>query len=159
MRCPFELRVTGTDRATVKLADQTLTLTAGTYTPWVTVSFKVGLGMKVSGICQLLLLRTEPEIELYVTPIQIDPDRPVLPISHPPVYATYLSKSQGQYATLGLAEDTWGLNAKILGDDDFLHQVIEADEEREVMFFDALEKVREGLCVCVFDGTDRIHRM
>jgi predicted AlkP superfamily phosphohydrolase/phosphomutase len=123
------------------------------------VSFKAGLGIKVSGICQLLLLRTEPEVELYVTPIQIDPDRPVLPISHPPVYATYLSKSQGKYATLGLAEDTWGLNAKILGDDDFLHQVIEADEEREVMFFDALEKVREGLCVCVFDGTDRIQHM
>ena len=62
-------------------------------------------------------------------------------------------------ATLGLAEDTWGLNAKILDDDGFLHQCIEADSERERMFFDALSKVRRGLCVCVFDGTDRIQHM
>ncbi|MHC5035504.1 MAG: alkaline phosphatase family protein, partial [Planctomycetota bacterium] len=27
------------------------------------------------------------------------------------------------------------------------------------MFFDALDKVRRGLCVCVFDGTDRIQHM
>jgi predicted AlkP superfamily phosphohydrolase/phosphomutase len=30
------------------------------------------------------------------------------------------------------------------------------DAEREKMFFDSLDKVRQGLCVCVFDGTDRI---
>ena len=28
--------------------------------------------------------------------------------------------------------------------------------ERELMFFDALEKTNRGLCVCVFDGTDRV---
>ena len=71
-----------------------------------------------------------------------DPDKPVLPIAHPPVYATYLSKAHGPYATLGLAEDTWALNAHILGDDEFLHQCNTADDERETMFFDALRKVK-----------------
>ncbi|MEE9296779.1 MAG: alkaline phosphatase family protein, partial [Phycisphaerae bacterium] len=36
---------------------------------------------------------------------------------------------------------------------------LEADREREAMFFDALDKVRRGLCVCVFDGPDRIQHM
>jgi predicted AlkP superfamily phosphohydrolase/phosphomutase len=75
------------------------------------------------------------------------------------VYAAYLHKSFGPYATLGLAEDTWALNAHILDDEGFLHQCLEADAERERMFFDALDKVRRGLCVCVFDGTDRIQHM
>jgi predicted AlkP superfamily phosphohydrolase/phosphomutase len=57
---------------------------------------------------------------------------------------------------LGLAEDTWALNEKILSDDSFLQQCIQFDEEREKMFFDSLDKVKHGLCVCVFDGTDRI---
>jgi len=159
MRCPFEVRITGPGEAVLTVCGETFTLKKGVYTPWVTVAFKGGLGLKVKGICEFLLLDTEPEFELYVMPVQIDPDKPVLPISHPSVFATYLSKTQGKYATLGLAEDTWALNARILSDDAFLHQCIEADTEREVMFFDGLEKVRRGLCVCVFDGTDRIQHM
>jgi predicted AlkP superfamily phosphohydrolase/phosphomutase len=159
MRCPFEVTITGDGEATLKVCGETHLLRKGCYTPWVPVDFKAGLGIKVRGICEFLLLHTEPEFELYVTPIQIDPAKPAMPISHPSVYATYLSKRQGPYATLGLAEDSWGLNAKILDDETFLHQCLEADAEREKMFFDALDKVRRGLCVCVFDGTDRIQHM
>ena len=53
-------------------------------------------------------------------------------------------------------EDTWALNEKILDDQSFLKQCIEIEDEREKMFFDSLDKVKHGLCVCVFDGTDRI---
>ncbi len=159
MRCPFTIEITGKDRATLSVAGEKYSLEADVYTPWVTVTFSAGLGIKVKGICEFLLVATEPEFALYVTPVQIDPESPAMPISHPSVYSTYLSKRQDKFATLGLAEDTWGMNAKILDDDAFLHQCIEADEEREKMFFDALEKVRRGLCVCVFDGTDRIQHM
>ena len=159
MQCPFEVEITGPDRATLRVAGEEYPLVAGRYTPWIKVEFKAAPGVKVRGICEVLLLETEPDFKLYVTPIQIDPDKPAMPISHPAVFCTYLSKKQGSYATLGLAEDTWGLNAAILGDDDFLHQCIEADEEREKMFFDALSKVRRGLVTCVFDGTDRIQHM
>jgi predicted AlkP superfamily phosphohydrolase/phosphomutase len=102
------------------------------------------------------LLNTTPEFELYVTPINIDPEKPAMPISFPAVYSTYLAKRQGPFGTLGLAEDTWALNEKVLMDDDFIHQCVRMDEEREKMFFDSLDKVKHGLCVCVFDGTDRI---
>jgi len=159
MRCPFEVTITAPGEATLKVNGQTHTLEKGRHTSWVPVVFKAAPGIKVRGICQFLLLNTEPAFELYVTPIQIDPDKPALPISHPSVYCTYLSKMQGPYATLGLAEDTWALNGRILDDETFLHQCLEADAEREKMFFDALDKVRRGLCVCVFDGTDRIQHM
>ncbi len=159
MRCPFEVTIVGKDEVVVRVSGETHRLGLRQYTPWVKVTFKAGLGIKVRGICEFLLLRIEPEFELYVTPIQIDPDKPALPISHPSVYCTYLSKAQGLYATLGLAEDTWSLNAGILDDETYLHQCLETDAERETMFFDALDKVRRGLCVCVFDGTDRIQHM
>lgn len=159
MTCPFSVRITGPGKALLTINGDTHELKAGEYTSWVNVTFKAGAGVKVRGICEFLLQSTEPEFALYVTPVQIDPNKPAMPISHPAVFATYLAKNQGQFATLGLAEDTWGLNARILGDDDFLHQCLEADNERERMFFDALEKVRRGLCVVVFDGTDRIQHM
>jgi predicted AlkP superfamily phosphohydrolase/phosphomutase len=60
---------------------------------------------------------------------------------------------------LGLAEDTWALNEKVLDDEAFLHQCYANHEDRERMLFDALDKTRQGLCVCVFDTTDRVQHM
>ena len=106
-----------------------------------------------------MLLGTAPEFELYTTPVNIDPEKPAMPVGYPSVYSVYLAKKQGSYATLGLAEDTWGLSEHVLGDDHFLQQCLDTDREREAMFFDGLEKVQRGLCVCVFDGTDRMQHM
>lgn len=157
---PFEVTVHDDRKsATLKLNGETHTLTVGQYTPWIRFHFKAAPGTKVHGICQFLLQCVEPYFELYVTPLQIDPEKPVMPIAHPTVYSTYLAKAQGSFATLGLAEDTWALNEKILEDPGFLHQCVEADSERETMFFDALAKVRRGMVCCVFDGTDRIQHM
>jgi predicted AlkP superfamily phosphohydrolase/phosphomutase len=128
------------------------------YTDWIQVGFRFGLGT-VHGVCKFLLLSTEPEFELYVTPINIDPENPALPLGYPSVYPIYLAKRQGSYATLGLAEDTWGLNEQVLSDDHFIQQCVDFDSERERMFFDCLKRVQRGVCVCVFDGTDRMQHM
>jgi predicted AlkP superfamily phosphohydrolase/phosphomutase len=91
--------------------------------------------------------------------VQIDPENPALPISHPPFYAIYLAKLLGTYATLGLAEDTWALNEGAIGEDAFLRQAELIQKEREAMFFSALERTRRGVVACVFDTTDRVQHM
>jgi len=156
LKCPFVITVNGGESATLKVNGRTYRLKKGVYSDWVKVVFKASLGVRISGICKFLLISTRPEFKLYVTPINIDPEKPAMPISYPPVYSTYISKRQGSYATLGLAEDSWALNEKIIVDDDFLHQCLDADREREKMFFDSLDHIKQGLCVCVFDGIDRI---
>src|SRR5208283_4581393 len=120
------------------------------------VSFRAAPGVKVHGVCKFLLLESGVDLQCYVTPIHIDPEKPAMPISYPAVYSTYLSKRQGPFGTLGLAEDTWALNEGVLGDATFIQQCLDLDRERESMFFDCLDKVKRGLCVCVFDGTDRL---
>jgi predicted AlkP superfamily phosphohydrolase/phosphomutase len=160
MQTPFTVKLNGkAGSAELSVCGEKHTLTRGEYTPWVKLHFKAAPGVKVRAICQFLLLETEPEFALYVTPLQLDPERPAMPISHPAVFSTYLAKSQGAFATMGLAEDTWAHNERILQDPHFLHQCVEADEEREVMFFDVLEKTRRGFVACVFDGTDRVQHM
>ncbi len=159
LKLPFRLRAVDGARAELKLDGRTVTLEKGKYTEWLKVGFPAGLGMKVPGICRLYLKECEPEVELYVTPVNIDPARPALPISHPLSYSIYLSKLQGPFATLGLAEDTWALNEKVLDNEAFLDQCYTHHEEREKMFIDALDKTRRGLCVCVFDTTDRVQHM
>ncbi len=143
----------------VEIDNQRYTLREGEYSGWIEVNFRAGLGARAHGICRFLLKRVTPEVELYVTPVNIDPRSPALPISHPFTYSVYLGKLLGPYATLGLAEDTWGLNEGVLDDGSFLEQCYLIHDEREKMFFDALEKTARGVCICVFDITDRVQHM
>ncbi|MCI0527323.1 MAG: alkaline phosphatase family protein, partial [Nitrospira sp.] len=147
------------EEAELEISNQTLRLKKGQYSNWIRLTFKLGLGMKVHGICRFYLKSVSPEFGLYLSPINIDPENPALPISHPFIYAIYLAKVIGSYTTLGLAEDTWALNEGALDEKAFLEQAYLIHEEREKMFFHELEKIRKGLCVCVFDATDRVQHM
>ena len=158
MTVPFEVHING-DRGTLRIEDKEYALDPGVYTPWITVSFKAGLGVTVSGVCRFLLVRTAPEFELYVMPINIDPENAAMPISYPVAYGSYLAKRYGTFATLGLAEDTWALNEDLIEDQAFVDQCLFIDAEREKQFFDALDNTGNGLVVCVFDGTDRLQHM
>lgn len=159
-KIPFEviLPKTNSDCAQLLVCGQKFLLKTREYSPWVRLSFPMGR-KKVYGLCRFLILETNPDFEMYVTPINIDPENPVLPISHPFVYAMYLAKVMNSYATLGLAEDTWALNERILDEQGFLDQTYLNHREREQMFFHELDKVRRGVCACVFDTTDRIQHM
>ncbi len=134
-------------------------LAVGRYSEWVTLTFRAGLGVKVSGIVRFHLVSVEPEIRLYMTPIHIDPEKPAMPISHPQVYSVYLAKKLGPFATLGLAEDTWALNERVIDEQAFLDQALAFCDEREKMLFDALDRVKKGLVTTVFDTTDRVQHM
>jgi predicted AlkP superfamily phosphohydrolase/phosphomutase len=135
-------------------AKEKVELPLGDYSPWVKVEFE-GL----QGIARFYLQKVEPEFELYVTPIHIDPEKPVFPISQPEVYSVYLAKMIGPFATLGLAEDTWALNERRIDEAAFLKQAYLYGQEREAMFWDALAKTKAGLVTTVFDTTDRIQHM
>ena len=160
LRVNFEIRPDlGKKLARMTVDSEKFTLKLGEYSSWIPVKFKAALGFSARGICRFYLKELSPEVEVYVTPVNIDPGRPDLPISHPVTYSIYLAKLFGPYATLGLAEDTWALNEHVLDDNAFLAQCYANHEDRERMLFDALDKTRQGLCACVFDTTDRVQHM
>lgn len=158
LKAPFVVALDG-GHAVLTIGGERHELRPGEYTDWVRVRYRAAPGFKVHGVCKFLLLGAEPEFDLYVTPVNIDPERPAMPIGYPAAYPVYLACRHGPYATLGLAEDTTGLNDSVLDDGQFIRQCRDTDREREAMFFDALDQVRDGLCVCVFDGTDRMQHM
>jgi predicted AlkP superfamily phosphohydrolase/phosphomutase len=160
MRIPFEVRRTKNGSGVEIVIDKKAhALPLRAFTPWIELAFRPGLGMKVRGIVRFYLKEIDPHLKLYMTPINIDPDRPALPISHPASYAIYLAKTQGRYATLGLAEDTWSLNERVLDEAAFLEQVWAIHDERERQLFDAMEKTKRGTVAIVFDITDRLQHM
>ena len=136
-----------------------VTLTPGRLSDWITLRFRAAPGIAVSGITRLLVIEMDDHFSLYMSPINIDPEKPAMPVSHPLYYSMYLAKRIGPYATLGLAEDTWALNEGVTDEGVFLQQAYDIDRERQHMFFSALTRLRKGALVCVFDATDRIQHM
>jgi predicted AlkP superfamily phosphohydrolase/phosphomutase len=143
----------------LRIDGQAVALKPGEYSPWIRFRFRAGLGATVNGIARFLVTETDPEFSMYVTPVQIDPEKPALPISHPPFYAAYLAKILGTYSTLGMAEDTWALNEGVIDEQAFLKQAWQLMAEREAMFRNALEKTPRGVVACVFDTSDRVQHM
>ncbi len=159
LKIPFTLTLDGKSGATLEIGGERHDLREGEYTDWVTLNFRAALNIKVHGVVRFRLTESSPEPSLYMTPINIDPENPALPISHPTYYATYLAKLLGAYATLGMAEDTWALNEKAIDETAFLDQAYLIYGEREAMFLSALDRTRRGVVACVFDTTDRVQHM
>jgi predicted AlkP superfamily phosphohydrolase/phosphomutase len=145
--------------ARVRVGEQRLELAPGQLSDWVALPFRAAPGVTVSGLCRLQVTEMAEHFSLYVSPVNLDPERPAMPISHPSYYATYLAKRIGPYATLGLAEDTWALNEKVIDDATFLKLTYDIDAEREAMLFTALDHLHRGALVVVFDATDRVQHM
>jgi predicted AlkP superfamily phosphohydrolase/phosphomutase len=143
---------------TLHVSGRRVTLQERQFTDWQRVPFRLAPGVRVWGICRFFMRSFTP-FELYATAVQIDPGKPLMPISHPHIYSVYLAKQHGPFATLGLAEDTWSLSEGFMTEDAFLRAAYDIDRERQAMFFDALRRVRSGLVACVFDAPDRIQHM
>ena len=159
-RVRFQGRVVpGRNELDLRIGGERLRLGLDGDIPWTRVSFRCGWFTRVSGLCRVRLLSLEPHIRLYVSPLHLDPERPAMPISHPLYYSIYLAKLHDSFATLGLAEDTWALNAGVISEQAFLDQAWAIHDERERMLMDALRRMPRGLTVCVFDGPDRIQHM
>ncbi|MGD8396251.1 MAG: alkaline phosphatase family protein [Candidatus Eiseniibacteriota bacterium] len=161
LELPFEVRLDdAAHRATLAIDGGTgIELLEHEYSDWVPLSFAAGLGIKVHGVARFYIMRMGEHFSLYMTPIHLDPEHPAMPISHPSFFSMYLAKIFGKFATLGLAEDTWALNERVIDEKAFLEQALLFHREREQQFMNALDKVKKGLCCCVFDATDRIQHM
>ena len=157
---PIEVKI---DRAAqkghFKVGKESFTLGLREFSDWISLPFKSAMGKAVKGIVRFRIVDFEPHFNLYMTPINLDPEDPAMPISSPGFYAQYLARLIGPYATLGLAEDTWALNERILDEEAFLDYTWLIHDEREKMWFNALKKNKRGLNLVVFDATDRIQHM
>ena len=145
--------------ATITVGDETFELKEREYSPWIRLTFKAAMNIKMTGIARFYVTSMNGDFGLYVTPIHIDPESPVMPVASPSVYSTYLAKLHGPYATLGLAEDTWAINERVLDEDGWIDQAYLFYKERKEMWFHALDRLSKGVVCCVFDISDRLQHI
>ncbi|NIM21542.1 MAG: hypothetical protein GTO51_06970 [Candidatus Latescibacteria bacterium] len=135
------------ENATAKLemGGEKLILGEGEWSPWVPVSFDVvGALKRLHGICRFFLKSTSPYFQLYVTPINVDPSKPDLPICTPSDYSKRLYEKVGYYYTQGMPEDTKALEWGVFDERDFLSQTRFVLEERMRLLDALLEDFRDS---------------
>ena len=147
------------EKVRIRLGDADIQMSPGEWSDWITVSFKYFGPASVKGIVRTYLLSAYPRVQLYVSPIHIDPREPVIPLSSPPGYAAEMEERFGLYHTIGMPEETWSLNEGHLTDHAFLEVVRETLREQEDMFYDALDHHDSDVVVSVFVQTDRVSHM
>ncbi|MBU8869601.1 MAG: alkaline phosphatase family protein [Gemmatimonadales bacterium] len=159
MTLPVRVVVDGKNKcAEFRVGQEKFKLGEDEYSEWIPVEFRSGM-IKAHGICKVRITSFDPGFSFYITPVHIDPRRPAMPISNPPHLAMAYSRLHGRFATLGLAEDTWALNERVIDEQAFLDQVYGIHAEREKQFFQALDRQPDGVVSVVFDATDRIQHM
>ena len=145
--------------AKVKIQDQEFILKEGEWSSWKRVHFNMIPTQSVSGICMFYLKQVRPEFKLYVSPVNIDPAKPALPISTPEKYAQELEKRFGPFFTKGLPADTSALDNDVLDDGEFLEQDDFVLEESEAQFDYELSRFSSGLLFYYFSSTDQRQHM
>jgi predicted AlkP superfamily phosphohydrolase/phosphomutase len=108
---------------------------------------------------QFLVVRADKELQLYGSPINLDPRDPPIPISKPNDFAARLAKQIGLYRTIGWAEATWPLNEGRIDEAAFAVDCEHAFEDREKLIFKNLETSDWDLFVAVIETTDRVSHM
>lgn len=140
--------------ARVDIQDRRILLAEGEWSDWVTVRFDLVGGLaSVTGICRMYLKSVRP-FRLYISPVNIDPADPALPISTPDDYAAELERAVGPFYTQGMAEDTKALSEGIFTDEEFIEQAHQVHRERVEAFDYELERFEDGLLFGYFSGSD-----
>ncbi|REJ97376.1 MAG: hypothetical protein DWQ35_02125 [Planctomycetota bacterium] len=154
----------------VRVGNSTVLLAQGEWSDWIAVDFPTGIpgaaalgaaGAPTSlrGMVRLYAKQVHPDIELYVSPINIDPTDPLNPISSPAGFCDELAARHGRYSTLGLPEDNKSFRSGALTGEEFLKQTSLVEEERAEQFRQALTDLRAGCLFFYFGSTDLVQHM
>ena len=144
----------------VTIAHSTFSLRPKEWSDWIALEFSVNGSKKISAAARFYLVSIEPDITLYLSPLQINPVNPCFPLSSPAEFSRELADAMGgPYYTQGIPEDTRPLTAGVISDDAFIELCDHIMAEREQMLCYCLGKFTEGVFSFVIDTTDRIQHI
>ncbi|HJU44224.1 MAG TPA: alkaline phosphatase family protein [Vicinamibacterales bacterium] len=146
--------------AKLVVGEEERVLSVGDWTDWIPVEFDMRLPLQtLRGIARFYLKQVRPHVELYVSPINLDPLAPALPVSAPDDFAAELAATTGRFYTQGIPEDTQALKQAVLSRDEFLSQARVAADENRRQYRHVLSQFRRGLLFHYFGNVDQVAHM
>ena len=144
--------------AKIVVGNEERLLRVGEWSDWVPVRFPLTWG-ELRAECRFYLKQLAPEFGLYVSPLNLDPLAPALPISTPGAYAADLTRATGRFYTQGIPEDTNALKSGTLTAAEFLRQAHIAAGEVERQYGYVLDRFMDGFLFYYFGHVDQVSHM
>jgi predicted AlkP superfamily phosphohydrolase/phosphomutase len=153
---PFSVAVDPLESvAKVTVQGREFVLREGEWSDWIRVEFQlIPLFANVKGMCRFYFKQAHPRFQLYVSPINIDPADPALPISTPSSYSRFLTDEAGEFHTQGIAEDTKALSDGVLDDNEYLRQARTVLAEHRRIFDAEFPRFDRGVFFFYFSSLD-----
>jgi predicted AlkP superfamily phosphohydrolase/phosphomutase len=95
-----------------------------------------------------------PNFRLYVSPVNVDPGTPAVPISEPASFASDMAAKLGPFYTTGFQEDHKARSNGIFDDEEYIKQATLVLEERFAQLEYAIENYDDGLLFFYFSSSD-----
>lgn len=132
----------------------------GQWSGWVHVAFPLIPGLKSApGMFRVYAKQLHPVFQVYVSPVNLDPSVPAMPITNPPEFGAELARAVGSFYTQGMPQDTAALREGVFTVDEYLRQSRIVSQEHLRLLNYAIEHAPGGLIFFHFFGVDQDSHM
>jgi len=153
---PIALRVTDETSVLIDFEDTQPMIFLGEWSNWFKVTYPITPFSRVHGLTRFYLQSVDPELNVFMHSIIVDPRDPSRPLSHPSAYASELAEELGPFDTRGHAAKTAALLDEKLDEKAFMEDVLDTLRLREAMTLSSLENQEYSLFVSVFSAADHV---
>ena len=142
--------------ARIVIQDTELVLNQGEWSDWVRIEFEaIPYVANITAMGRFYLQEIRPDFRLYVTPLQIHPEDPAMPLSNPDSWAAELHDTLGPFYTQELPEDTKAFSEGVFNGREFWEQsqFVFGERRRALDYF--LDTFDDGLLFFYFSSVDQ----
>jgi len=140
----------------LQCGDHVEVLTEGEWSRWLRADFPlISHVSSVSGEFRVYVKQLHPVFELYISPVNIDPAAPALPVSAPTNWSRTIADEDGRFFTLGIPEDTSALRQGVFTLPEFLRQTHLVFEDEQRLLRQSLRNYKGGLLFFYFSSVDQ----
>ena len=146
--------------ARIQVGTNAVILREGEWSDWIAANFPlIPHVFSTRGIFRIFAKQLHPGFAMYVSPVNVDPASPALPISQPPAFSKALAQDIGPYGTLGILEDTSALRQGVFDLNEFLTQSRAVLQEESRLLDLSLRDYRDGFLFFYFSSIDQNSHM
>lgn len=146
--------------ARLAIGDQAAIVKQGEWSDWLAADFPLlGWLAAAHGMFRVYAKELHPQLALYMTPVNIDPRSPDLPISAPASYSREMADHIGPFYTQGIAEDTSAYRQGVLTRAEFRMQSTLVGNDELRLLGRSLDEFRDGFLFFYFSSIDQNSHM
>ncbi|HEX9745940.1 MAG TPA: alkaline phosphatase family protein [bacterium] len=143
------------------IGEHKITLKKGEWSEWVPAKYLVTDWVGLNGFFKIYYIEGDPNFQLYVTPVSIDPRGTLgANLSYPSNYAQQLLSKYGYFKTYGWDSETWAFNENVIDEQAYLDDLLGNFHNKSEMALSEMKAHEDWeMFASIFFVTDHVQHM